>query len=111
MAVGYSGYYVASPYYGNHGYVNDDPIQSDIEELLLGKADLADRSFGDTHRHITQNSVGFYAQDDWKIRPRLTLNYGLRYEINGTMRDTNNNEAVFLLPPGPGFSKVGAGIS
>ena len=44
IAVGYSGYYVASPYYGNHGYVNGDPVESDIEQLLLGKADLANRS-------------------------------------------------------------------
>ncbi len=103
LTVGYFAYYT--------GYLNGDPVQNDIEELLLGKADLADRSFGDTHRHITQNSVGFYAQDDWKIKPRFTLNYGLRYEINGTVRDTNNNEAVFIPPPGgAGLVKVGQGI-
>jgi len=107
IAVGYSGYYVASPYYGYHGYQYDG-VQGDIEQLLLGKADLADRSFGDTHRHIYQNSVGFYVQDDWKIKPRLTLNYGLRYEVNGTIRDTENKEANFI--PGQGLVKVGNGI-
>jgi hypothetical protein len=86
-----------------------DIVQNDVEELLLGKADLADRSFGNTHRHITQNSVGFYASDDWKIKPRFTLSYGLRYEINGTMRDTNNLEANFI--PGRNFVQVGQGIS
>ena len=106
LAAGYFAYY--SYVYGGQGYVNGDPIQSDIMELLLGKADFANRSFGDTHRHITQNSVGFYAQDDWKIKPRLTLNYGLRYEVNGTMRDSNNQEAIF--DPARGFLQVGKDI-
>jgi len=41
--------------------------------------DLADRNFGDTHRHITQKSVGFYGQDEWRVRPRLLLTVGLRW--------------------------------
>jgi len=100
LAVGYFSYYAPITY--------PTTPQDDVEQLLLGKADLADRDFGDTHRHITQNSVGFYAQDDWKIKPRFTLNYGLRYEINGTMRDTQNREANFIVPTG--LVQVGHGI-
>jgi hypothetical protein len=99
MTLGYFSYY--APITGG--------IQDDVEQLLLGKADVADRSFGDTHRHIYQNSVGFYAQDDWKLKKNFTLNYGLRYDINGTMRDKNNLESNYI--PGRGLVKVGQGTN
>jgi len=35
-----------------------------------------------TPRNLRQNVLGFYFQDDWRARPNLTLNLGLRYETS-----------------------------
>ncbi|MGI9034885.1 MAG: carboxypeptidase regulatory-like domain-containing protein [Pyrinomonadaceae bacterium] len=41
-----------------------------------------------------------YAQDEWKIRPGLTLNYGLRYEYYTPLREKNNKQVLFDLTNG-----------
>ena len=81
----------------------------EIEQLLLGKADLADRNFGDTHRHILQKSVGFYGQDEWRVLPHLTLTYGLRWEINMPLTEKDDLGANFF--PDRGLVTLGHGIS
>jgi hypothetical protein len=96
-------------YFTAYTPISSDATQDAVEELLLGKADTADRSFGDTHRYLVQNSIGVYAQDDWKITPRLSLSFGLRYDIFGNLRDLNNQAANFL--PTSGLVQVGHGIN
>jgi hypothetical protein len=36
-----------------------------------------------------------FVQDDWKVRPNLTLNLGLRYQINHGWTDVHGNAATF----------------
>ncbi len=48
------------------------------------------------------NWIHFYAQDDWRLRDNLTVNFGLRYEINQHMYDVDNrlSSIDFSVPGG-----------
>src|SRR5581483_4171212 len=41
------------------------------------------------------NSVGVFATDTWKVRPRLTLSLGLRFDWYGTPTEAENRFVVF----------------
>jgi Carboxypeptidase regulatory-like domain/TonB dependent receptor/TonB-dependent Receptor Plug Domain len=40
--------------------------------------------------HLTQNTHNLYAQDDWHVLPKLTLNVGLRWEYGSPYADLYN---------------------
>jgi len=67
-----------------------------IAGLLLGYPDATNIS---TVLNPTTNSwarhYAFFVQDDFKVSPSLTLNYGLRYEYHPVFQDYNNNVANF----------------
>jgi hypothetical protein len=46
--------------------------------------------------YLRQTIVGAYVQDDWRIRPNLTLNLGLRYEMATVPKEKNDRLAVLV---------------
>jgi hypothetical protein len=62
--------------------------------FLLG---VPEESFGGAvaPQRFNGREYSFYAQDDWKITRRLTINLGLRYELAGQMKEENLRAATF----------------
>jgi len=46
---------------------------------------------GDFTQRVRQRTLGFYGQDSWRFRPNLTINAGLRYELQFPFVVLNNN--------------------
>jgi hypothetical protein len=44
---------------------------------------------------VRGNSIYLFAQDSWKIKPNLTLNYGLRWEFNQPLYDAGGRYQTF----------------
>ena len=57
------------------------------------------QAFGQYNISITRNAIGVWAQDDWKILPRLTLNLGIRYDNDIGAYNTSYVPTPGLLTP------------
>jgi hypothetical protein len=66
-----------------------------IADLLLGLPSRSERSPGEPFHNAMTFSSGYYFQDDWKVNPNLTLNLGLRYELNLPVVEKVNKLASF----------------
>jgi hypothetical protein len=61
-----------------------------LTDLLLGTPSSGELAGGDTLRHTAENNYSLYAQDEFRMTPKLTLNYGLRWDYFGVMHEKNN---------------------
>ena len=100
------------------------PTNDAIANLELGAPVTFYQGLGDFNRGLRDWSIGAYAQDEWRINSRLTLNYGLRYESVQPITEVQNRLNGFVpgvqstvfpdAPAGvlfPGDPGMGAGVA
>ena len=66
-----------------------------LANFELGKPDIFTQAGGDFTRDIRGWELGAYAQDEYRLGPKLTLNYGVRYEITTPFYDIHNRMMEF----------------
>ncbi len=77
----------ARPLYSNvrlWNFANDAPIFEAIN------ADPRSGGPASGQRYLRSKAIAFFVQDDWKVRPNLTVNLGLRYEYYPPLSDTKD---------------------
>ncbi|PYS20165.1 MAG: hypothetical protein DMG11_30390 [Acidobacteria bacterium] len=60
------------------------PNFSPIQAYGLGVPQVFIQGIGNPHDSFANNTLGWFAQDSWHMRQNLTLNYGVRYDVEFT---------------------------
>ncbi|MDQ3666004.1 MAG: TonB-dependent receptor [Acidobacteriota bacterium] len=70
-----------------------------VADLLLGLTSSASITTPQLGTFLV-DYYGGYFNDSWKISPKLTVNLGLRYELQTRQREEKNRQAFFDYTPG-----------
>ncbi|MGI8671716.1 MAG: hypothetical protein ACR2LU_03815, partial [Luteitalea sp.] len=64
-------------------------------DLLLGLPTLSLLGVNDNPQALRTSALNLFAQDDWRVNRRLTVNAGLRYEYNTPAVDADDRMRIF----------------
>jgi len=84
-----------------------------LADFLAGRPDptFSNITWGDPTRTIKINTFALYAQDAWKVRQRLSVNYGIRYDYEGVPYTGNQDLSIFDPSLTTGLAVLGKDVS
>jgi len=85
-------------------------------DFLLGDIYSDTRAAANIPVNLSYQQYAFYGQDDWKVLPRLTLNYGLRYSFQSVPDEQHGDMTNFDFQTGQLVirsknGKLGSGVN
>ena len=81
-----------------------------LGDFLLGDPFNAEGSVGDSHQNLRTNYYAGYLQDDWRVRPNLTFNLGIRYQFQQTPYDIEDRTQWFDPTLGRPVTSLSGGV-
>jgi hypothetical protein len=60
---------------------------SDLADFLIGVPDTSQIAYGNADKYFRQRVYDLFVNDDWRIRPELTLSAGLRWDYGSPMTE------------------------
>ena len=77
---------------------------SDFADFLAGIPDTSSVAFGNADKYLRQSVYDAFVTDDWRIRPELTIQVGVRWEYGAPITETKDR--LVNLDVAPNFAAV-----
>lgn len=77
---------------------------SDFADFLHGIPDTSAIAYGNADKYLRQSAYDAYLTDDWRLRPELTINAGIRWEYGAPITEIYGR--LVNLDVVPGFSAI-----
>ncbi len=88
----YTGLYTSQQGTANTGWGSADFLTNNMNSSAISNVFTSDD---------VRFNRSFYAQDDWKVNQRLTVNYGARYDYSTPYLERHDNQAAFVPTSAP----------